>query len=75
VTLCLTDPGYDINLLVTADLATLFRVWGGRVQYRDALARQEITVAGVPALVRAFPGWFGWDVKAKPAEVHAMSAS
>ena len=25
----LTDPGYEVNLLVTADLATLFRVWGG----------------------------------------------
>src|SRR5262249_52370886 len=74
VTLCLTDPGYDINLLVTADLATMFRVWGGRIQYREALARQGVMVAGVPRLVRAFPGWFGWDVKAKPAEAHAMSA-
>jgi DNA-binding HxlR family transcriptional regulator len=74
VTLCLTDPGYDINLLVTADLATLFRVWGGRILYREALVRQVITVAGVPGLVRAFPRWFGWDVKAKPAEIHAISA-
>ena len=75
VTLCLTDPGYDVNLLVTADLATLFRVWGGRIQYREALARQGITVAGVPAIARAFPRWFGWDVKPKSVEVHAMSAS
>lgn len=75
VTLCLTDPGYDINLLVTADLATLFRVWGGRIQYREALACQGIAVAGVPALVRAFPRWFGWDVKPKPVEARAMSAS
>jgi DNA-binding HxlR family transcriptional regulator len=75
VTLCLTDPGYEINLLVTADLATLFRVWGGRIDYSGALARQELLVVGVPDLVRAFPRWFGWDAKRKPAEIHAMSAS
>ncbi len=74
-TLCLTDPGYEINLLVTADLATLFRVWGGRIHYREAIARQGLLVAGVPSLVRAFPRWFGWDAKRKPAEIHAASAS
>ncbi|HEY7019819.1 MAG TPA: helix-turn-helix domain-containing protein [Ktedonobacterales bacterium] len=75
VTLCLTDPGYDVNLLVSADLATLFRVWGRRIDYREALARQGLSVAGVPSLVRAFPRWFGWDAKATPAEVRTMSAS
>jgi DNA-binding HxlR family transcriptional regulator len=75
VTLCLTDPGYEVNLLVTADLATMFRVWGGRIQYREALTRHGVIVAGVPRLVRAFPRWFGWDIEAKPADVHAMSAS
>jgi DNA-binding HxlR family transcriptional regulator len=75
VTLCLTDPGYEVNLLVTADLATLFRVWGRRIHYREAIARQGLSVAGVPSLVRAFPRWFGWDAKAMPAEVGAMSAS
>jgi DNA-binding HxlR family transcriptional regulator len=75
VTLCLTDPGYEINLLVTADLATLFRVWGRRIDYREALARQGLSVVGVPSLVRAFPRWFGWGAKATPAEIRAMSAS
>jgi DNA-binding HxlR family transcriptional regulator len=75
VTLCLTDPGYEINLLVTADLATLFRVWGRRIDYREALARQGLSVMGVPSLVRAFPRWFGWGAKATPAEIGAMSAS
>ena len=75
VTLCLTNPGYDVNLLVTADLAALFRVWGGRIHYREALARQGLSVAGVPSLVRAFPRWFGWDAKAPPPEIGAMSAS
>jgi hypothetical protein len=29
VMLCLTDPGYEINLLVTADLAMFYELWGG----------------------------------------------
>ena len=75
MTLCLTDPGYEINLLVTADLATLFRVWGRRTSYREALARHGLTVAGVTGLMRAFPRWFGWDANAMPVAADAMSAS
>ena len=62
VTLCLTDPGFEINLLVTADLATFYKVWGGRISYPEALNRYGVTVEGVPCLTRAFPHWFGWGV-------------
>lgn len=59
VSLCLTDPGYEINVLVTADLATLFKVWRSRVRYEDALSAGSLRVEGIPSLVRAFPQWFG----------------
>lgn len=61
VTLCLTDPGYEINLLITADLAAFFKLWGGRISYQDALATGVVRVDGMPALTRAFPQWFGWS--------------
>jgi len=60
VTLCLTDPGYEINLLVTADLAAFYRLWGGRITYQDALTTAVVRVEGIPKLTRAFPQWFGW---------------
>lgn len=60
VTLCLTDPGYEINLLVTADLAMFYRLWGGRISYHDALTSGFVRVEGIPKLTRAFPQWFGW---------------
>ncbi len=60
VTLCLTDPGYDIGLLVTADLAAFYTLWGGRISYQDALATGVVRVDGLPNLARAFPQWFGW---------------
>lgn len=60
VTLCLTDPGYEVQVLVTADLASFYKVWGGRLSYREALASGSVRVDGLPSLVRAFPHWFGW---------------
>lgn len=35
VSLCLTDPGYEINLLVTADLSVFFKLWKGRISYQE----------------------------------------
>lgn len=64
VTLCLTDPGYEINVLVTADLATFFKLWGGRIGYQEALNDHNVRVEGIPSMVHAFPSWFGWDVNA-----------
>lgn len=62
VTLCLTDPGYEINVLVTADLATFFKLWGGRISYQEALKDYDVRVEGIPSMVHEFPNWFGWDV-------------
>jgi DNA-binding HxlR family transcriptional regulator len=64
VTLCMTDPGYEINLLVTADLATFFKLWLGRIRYAEAIAGDEFRVEGMPQLVRAFPSWFMWSAAA-----------
>ena len=71
VTLCLTDPGYEINVLVTADLASFFKLWGRRINYQEALSEYEIRVEGIPGLIRAFPHWFGWT-PSKPVESHVV---
>ena len=64
VSLCLTDPGYEINLLITADLAVFFKIWGERLSYQDALKYNGVSIEGIPSLTRAFPSWFGWSVAA-----------
>ena len=61
VTLCLTDPGFEINLLITADLAAFFKLWGSRIRYEDAVSSGLVRVDGIPSLTRAFPRWFGWS--------------
>ena len=54
---CLKDPGYDVDLVVDADAATMARVWMGDLTFADALRSGEIRLEGPRDLVRAFPTW------------------
>jgi DNA-binding HxlR family transcriptional regulator len=58
VNLCLTQPGYEIDILVTSDLATFFKLWLGRISYEEATGNCGVEIDGIPRLVRAFPDWF-----------------
>ena len=69
---CLQDPGFDIDLLVEADVAALYRVWFGRLTFAEALHDELITLHGPAPLARAFPGWLSLSYFA-PA-VRAASA-
>jgi DNA-binding HxlR family transcriptional regulator len=55
---CVTDPGFAVDVVVTSDLDTMHRVWLGRTQLADALRDESIRVEGPPALVRSFSRWF-----------------
>ncbi|MGI9119306.1 MAG: winged helix-turn-helix transcriptional regulator [Acidimicrobiales bacterium] len=55
---CLQEPGFEIDLVITADLAALHEVWFGRVELKSALADERIRLRGRAALRRSFPGWF-----------------
>jgi hypothetical protein len=57
VDLCLKDPGFPVDVVVTADLRTLTRVWMGDVPMAAALRAGSIRLEGPPSLVRAFPTW------------------
>jgi len=57
VSLCLQHPGFDVDLLVTADIATLYRVWFGWIPISRALEEGGIQLDGPATLVRAFPRW------------------
>jgi DNA-binding HxlR family transcriptional regulator len=57
VSICLQHPGFEIDVLVTAQLAVFYQVWLGRMAFADALYEGSIQLDGPPALTRAFPGW------------------
>jgi DNA-binding HxlR family transcriptional regulator len=61
VSMCLQHPGFDIDLLVTADLAAFYRVWLGRSTLAEAMSNDLVQIDGLPALVRAFPDWLAWS--------------
>jgi DNA-binding HxlR family transcriptional regulator len=63
-TLCLTDPGFNIDLLVSAELSVFLKLYAGRITYPEALDDYGVRVEGTPDLARAFPIWFGWGAAA-----------
>jgi DNA-binding HxlR family transcriptional regulator len=65
VSVCLRHPGFEIDVLVNADIAAFYRVWLGRVPLGEALRQRSVRLEGVPAFVRAFPQWFAWSPMAE----------
>lgn len=64
--LCLVDPGFDVDLFVTADTAALHRVWVGELDVAKALRSGAIVLDGPAALRRTFPGWLALGFYARP---------
>jgi len=57
--LCLSDPGFGVDVSVRTDAKTLTAVWMGDIDLRAALNANEIELEGPRDLVRSFPKWFG----------------
>jgi DNA-binding HxlR family transcriptional regulator len=57
VSVCLNDPGLDVDLVLRSSLRTMYQVWLGRRDLGDALRDGDVELAGDPDLVRAFPNW------------------
>ena len=55
--LCLTDPGFEVDLYVDAELAAMAKVWLGDLPLERALRSSAVQLMGPRALVRAFPSW------------------
>ena len=75
VSVCLTHPGYDIDVLVKADIATCFQVWLGRMSFARALRQRQIEVDGPAALARAFPSWFALSLAAPVVRASGRDAA
>jgi DNA-binding HxlR family transcriptional regulator len=69
INLCLTDPGFDVDLYVTTDVRTLTRVWIGDLALTRAIQNAGIELYGPAHLRKAFPRWLRLGVFAgvKPA--------
>lgn len=61
VSVCLQHPGFEVDLEVSVDTATLYRVYAGRAELADAVRARTLTMVGPQALQRAFGRWFTWS--------------
>jgi DNA-binding HxlR family transcriptional regulator len=58
VSLCPEHPGFEEQLWITTDAATLYLVFLGRISLSTAMDDDRLRVDGPPRLVRALPSWF-----------------
>ena len=65
VSVCVTPPGFDADLVVRAALAYFYRVWYGLIDYEAGLRSGALAVDGAPALVKQLPRWLLWSPMAK----------
>ncbi len=64
VSVCLTYPGFETDVLVTTRLGILFQVWLGRLSLQGAVEDHGLRIDALPALARDFPNWFAWSLAA-----------
>ncbi len=59
IDLCLQDPGYEVDITVSADLRTMTRVWLGDLEITTALRSGALKLDGSTVLRLSFPDWIG----------------
>jgi hypothetical protein len=57
VDVCLSNPGYDVDLWLELDTAAMVRVWLGDTTFADALRAKTVRLSGDPQLAKQFPSW------------------
>ena len=59
VDLCSIEPGFDVDLLVTAQLRAMTSAWMGMSKFEDEIAFDRIMLDGDSTLAGSFPKWIG----------------
>jgi hypothetical protein len=74
--LCLSDPGYGVDVRVDAEPRAMAEVWIGKLALGAAVRARRITISGPEHLVRSVPHWLGLNAFAyrDPATVLAERA-
>lgn len=55
---CDSDPGFEVDVVVTSDVRSLYDVWLGRIPIRDAMRDGRLEFVGPSALTRRMPAVF-----------------
>jgi DNA-binding HxlR family transcriptional regulator len=52
---CVTDPGFEVDVTISSDVSSLYRVWLGRITIADAAREHLVRFDGPRALTRQMP--------------------
>lgn len=70
---CITDPGFEVDVYVTADSRAITWVWYGDMSLDKAIADGTIDLHGPKALRRAFPSWLLFNELAPIPRRHPLT--
>ncbi|MHB9863259.1 winged helix-turn-helix transcriptional regulator [Streptomyces sp. YIM S03343] len=59
--ICLEEPGFDVDVRVTCSTEVLYRIYLGKISLGAAMRADDLQLAGTRPLLRAFPNWFAWS--------------
>jgi DNA-binding HxlR family transcriptional regulator len=71
VELCITDPGFEVDLFVITDSFTIVWVWYGDIPLKRAIEEGAIELHGARQLCNAFPSWLQLNLLADVARQRA----
>lgn len=73
VDLCLTPPGYEVDLFVASSIKSLTHVWMGLTPLPAALRSADVRLSGAREAVRGFRKWFKLNAYARERARAAVS--
>jgi DNA-binding HxlR family transcriptional regulator len=65
IDLCSTDPGFEIDVYVTASLRAMTAIWMGLSTVKEETQKASLTIEGSPSIASAMQGWLGLSPFAK----------
>ena len=72
VSICYTDPGFEVDAVLRGHLAELYRMWNGDTDLLSAVRDGALELQGARWIVRGLPRWFQYSPIA--ATVQALRA-
>ena len=57
IDLCLSDPGYDVDVVIKCSLKTMTEVWTCQLRFNDAVKKNDIHVMGDSKLTNKLQDW------------------
>ncbi len=52
---CMSDPGFEVDVTITSDVSSLYQVWLGRLPLKDAVRAGRLEFSGPSTFTRKMP--------------------